>query len=113
MLWAVVISVAIGALLGFWLKWPAIVVASGIAVAACTVVLPLSHWSFLGAVLFGFVLSSALQVGYLAGLLLRYARVRAGSWAGLLRSVGGAKQSATARRRPFEVDPKRRNLDRS
>jgi len=71
-LWAVVISVAIGVLLGFWLKWPAIVVASGIAVAACTIVLPLSHWSFLGAVLFGFALSSALQIGYLAGLLVRH-----------------------------------------
>ena len=87
LLWALVIAGGTGLLLGLWLRVPAVLAASAATVVACTVLLPIANWSLLTAILFGFGLSTALQFGYLAGLMLSCALSQAGSWSGLLRSA--------------------------
>lgn len=113
MLWATVIAGGSGLLLGLWLRAPAVLAASAATVAACIVVLPFANWSLLAAILFGFGLSTALQLGYLAGLMLSCARARAGSWSGLLRSVVGTRQWLAAHPRSLEPDTKAGSPGRS
>ena len=71
MLWAVIIAVGFGLLIGLRWRVYTVLVASGAIVAACAIYLPLADWSFIAAALFGYGLATALQLGYLVGTLFR------------------------------------------
>jgi hypothetical protein len=82
MLLALAAAGSMGLLLGFWLRVPALIAASGVTAVVC---LSVAHFKELGlasAVGMTFALVGVLQVGYLAGLML------SGAWSTirLLRS---------------------------
>lgn len=78
MFWLVPIAGGVGVLLGLQMvrvHW--VIVASGLAVVISLAVCPLMQWSLLMTVIFTFSVISALQCGYLGGILLSSARTRA------------------------------------
>src|SRR5262245_48508111 len=65
--WAVIIAGGTGLLLGRWLRVPAIVFASAMAVPAGVALTSLANWSLMGSLLYCAGLLVTLQIGFLAG----------------------------------------------
>lgn len=76
MIWAVVIAGGTGLLLGLWLRVPAVMFASAMAVLAGIALTSLADWSLLASVLYCAGLLVALQVCFLAGGALACVRSR-------------------------------------
>jgi hypothetical protein len=74
---------SVGLLLGFWLRAPALIAASGLTAVVCLSVAPFAELGPASAVGLTLALLSVLQVGYLAGLTLScaWARMRLSLWA--------------------------------
>lgn len=70
MVWAAAIAGGTGLLLGIRLRTPAAIAASGAVFVGCLALAPFMQWSLLAAVLLGFGSLTALQTGYLAGVIL-------------------------------------------
>jgi hypothetical protein len=75
-IWAVIIAGGTGLLLGLWLRVPAVLAASVVAVGAGVVLAALTSWSLLGTALYCGALLATLQVGYLVGGAMACARSR-------------------------------------
>jgi hypothetical protein len=88
MVWALALVSGMGLLLGLRLRVPAVLAASGILVVSCFVVMPFAHWSLLPAAAFIFGLLTALQCGYLVGLMLSSRILGLPSLAGPHHSTG-------------------------
>jgi hypothetical protein len=87
MFWLVPIAGGVGVLFGLQIvrvHW--VIVASAVAAVVGLAVAPLMHSSPLMTVVFMFSLVSALQCGYLGGILLSSARTRANAPHAILRS---------------------------
>jgi hypothetical protein len=82
MLLALAAAGSMGLLLGFWLRVPALIAASGVTAVVCLSVAPFTELGPASAVGMTFALVGVLQVGYLGGLILS----RAWSRIRLLRS---------------------------
>jgi hypothetical protein len=67
---------SVGLLLGFWLRAPALIAASGVIAVVCLSVAPFTELRPASAVGLTFALLSALQIGYLIGLMLSCAWAR-------------------------------------
>jgi hypothetical protein len=91
MFWGAVAAAGSGLLLGLWVRVPAVIAVSAAIVVACIIVFLLGNWSLLTALLFGFGLSTVLQLGYVAGVALSCARSRVASWYGILRAAVGGR----------------------
>ena len=65
--WAIIVAGATGLLLGLWLRVPAVVFASAMAVLAGIALTSLTDWSLLGSALYCVGLLVTLQIGFLAG----------------------------------------------
>jgi hypothetical protein len=76
MVWAVVIAGGAGLLLGLWLRVPAVLPASAVAVATGMVLTTLTNWPLLHSVMYCAALLATLQVGYLVGGALACIRSR-------------------------------------
>ena len=78
MLWAFAATSSVGLLLGFWLRAPALVAASGMTAVVCLSVAPFTEQGPASAVAMTFGLVGMLQAGYLAGLMLScaWSRIR-------------------------------------
>ena len=74
MLWAFASATLMGIVFGLFLRWPAVLAASVIIVAACIGLMPIAQWSLLPGVAFSFAMMAAFQYGYLAGLLFVHAK---------------------------------------
>jgi hypothetical protein len=74
--WTVIIAGGTGLLLGRWLRLPAVVFASVLAVPAGAVVAYMANWSLFGGILYCIGLLAALQVGFLGGGVLACVRSR-------------------------------------
>lgn len=72
MVWMFVAAVAMGLVLGLWLRLRvyAVFAASAGVVAACIAFAPFSGWSLLSGLVYCASLVSTLQIGYLAGTAL-------------------------------------------
>ena len=87
MLWLLLTAIALGILLGLWLRVSALLGASVALVVATAVLMTLGQWSLLQAIGFIYLLLITLQVGYLVGLLLSGARTRLAARQSPLRSL--------------------------
>jgi hypothetical protein len=76
MLLAFAAAGSVGLLLGFWLRAPALIAASGMTAVVCLSVAPFTELRPASAVAMTFGLVGVLQVGYLAGLMLSCAWAR-------------------------------------
>ena len=79
MLWLLLPAGGAGVLLGLWLRVPALLAASVALVGTAAVLMTLGEWPLGEAIAFIFMLLTALQVGYLVGLLLPSAWTRVAS----------------------------------
>jgi hypothetical protein len=79
MVWAVIVAGGTGLLLGLWLRLPAVLAASVVAVFAGVALTALSNWSLFTSAMYCMSLLTALQVGYLVGGGLSCVIFRAGS----------------------------------
>jgi hypothetical protein len=77
MFWLVVIASGAGVLLGLRLRAPSVLAASVAIVLASLVLMPFGQWSFVAGTMFTVALLTALQFGYLVGLVLLSAWTRA------------------------------------
>jgi hypothetical protein len=64
---------SVGLLLGFWLRAPALIAASGVTAVVCLSVAPFTELAPVSAVAMTFALVGVLQLGYLAGACLKRA----------------------------------------
>jgi hypothetical protein len=69
MLLALAAAGSMGLLLGFWLRVPALIAASGMTAVVCLAVAPFTELGPASAVGMTFALVGVLQVGYLGGLI--------------------------------------------
>ncbi|MBX9589744.1 MAG: hypothetical protein K2X43_10585 [Hyphomonadaceae bacterium] len=76
MLWAYAALGGVGLLVGLRYRAPALIVASGLTTVGSFIVATLYEWSILQALAAAFGGLTALQCGYLAGLLLTCAASR-------------------------------------
>lgn len=77
MLWPFAVAGLVGLLLGCWFRVPALIAASGVAAVISMTAAIHMGLEFLFAVGVTFALLGALQVGYIAGLMLSCVRSRA------------------------------------
>jgi hypothetical protein len=74
---------ALGLLLGLRYRIPALLAASGVTAPVCLFVAPFTGLTPLSAAVITFTLLGVMQVGYLAGLMLSCAWLRAKLWAAI------------------------------
>jgi len=79
MLWLSLTAAGIGVLLGLCVRVPGVLAASGALVLACIGHTALAQWSLIAAVASTFGALTALQGGYVVGLMLSCAWTRATS----------------------------------
>jgi|EndMetStandDraft_9_1072997.scaffolds.fasta_scaffold00588_2 hypothetical protein len=77
MLWLLAVAGLAGLLLGWWVRVPALIAASGMAAVLSMTAATQMGFGFLLSLGLTFALLSALQVGYIAGLALSCAWSRA------------------------------------
>lgn len=76
MLWIIIIAALAGVSLGVRLRVPALIAASAVTVIGCGAAAPLAEWSPLTAALYVMGCLTALQAGYLAGVIAHGNRSR-------------------------------------
>jgi hypothetical protein len=105
MIWLILVAGGIGILLGLKLRMTSVLAASLAILATSLIVLPFSDWSFVSGAVFIAALITAVQFGYLLGLLLLTIWTRIGARLTFLGGKFGKIDRRLDQQEPINLRP--------